>query len=135
MSFDLDTILSNESRSIQTDFYVGPKEFKRLQALGDSKIRLQFGWFGFFSKLLLFFMSSIHSFIPNWGWSIVVMTILIKLIFWPLMAKASESQKAMMKIQAPMAELKKKYENNLKMRKKLEIIQRNGGILFGCLPF
>ena len=56
VSFDLDTILSNESRSIQTDFYVGPKEFKRLQVLGDSQDKvMQFGWFGFFSKLLLFF--------------------------------------------------------------------------------
>ena len=138
VSFDLDTILSNESRSIQTDFYVGPKEFKRLQVLGDSQDKvMQFGWFGFFSKLLLFFMSSIHSFIPNWGWSIVVMTILIKLIFWPLTAKASESQKAMAKIQAPMAELKKKYENNpQKMQQEtLKLFKENGVNPFaGCLP-
>ena len=138
VSFDLDTVLSNESRSIRAEFYVGPKEFTRLQALGDSQDKvMQFGWFGFFSKLLLFFMSWIYSFVPNWGWSIVIMTILIKLIFWPLTAKASESQKAMAKIQEPMAELKKKYENNpQKMQQEtLKLFKEHGVNPFaGCLP-
>ena len=69
---------------------------------------MQFGWFGFFSKLLLYFMSLIHSFVPNWGWSIVIMTIIIKLVFWPLTGKAAESQKGMAKIQAPMAGIEEK---------------------------
>ena len=138
VAFDIETILSNESRSIKSDFYVGPKEFKRVQALGDSQDKImQFGWFGFFSKLLLLFMSWIHSFVPNWGWSIVIMTLLIKLIFWPLTAKASESQKAMAKIQEPMAELKKKYENNpQKMQQEtLKLFKEHGVNPFaGCLP-
>lgn len=138
VAFAFDTVASNESRSLKTGFYVGPKEFKRLQALGESQDKvMQFGWFGFFSKLLLFIMTFIHGFIPNWGWSIVIMTILVKLIFWPLTGKAAESQKGMAKIQAPMAELKKKYEKNpQKMQQETMRLFKEHGVnpLAGCLP-
>jgi YidC/Oxa1 family membrane protein insertase len=138
VAFAFDTVASNESRSLKTGFYVGPKEFKRLQALGESQDKvMQFGWFGFFSKLLLFVMTFIHGFVPNWGWSIVIMTILVKLIFWPLTGKAAESQKGMAKIQAPMAELKKKYEKNpQKMQQETMRLFKEHGVnpLAGCLP-
>lgn len=138
VAFAFDTIGANESRTLETEFYVGPKEYKRLQGLGNYQDKvMQFGWFGFFSKLLLYFMSTIHSFVPNWGWSIVIMTIIIKLIFWPLTAKAAESQKGMTKIQAPMAELKKKYENNPQklQQETLKLFKEHGvNPLAGCFP-
>ena len=137
-AFTFDTLAPKESRSLDTQFYVGPKEYKRLQSLGNYQDKvMQFGWFGFFSKLLLYFMSSIYAFVPNWGWSIVIMTIIIKLLFWPLTAKAAESQKGMMKIQAPMAELKKKYENNpQKLQQETLKLFRVHGVnpLAGCFP-
>ena len=138
VAFSFDTIASKDSRTLETEFYVGPKEFKRLQGLGNYQDKImQFGWFGFFSKLLLYFMSLIHSFVPNWGWSIVIMTIIIKLIFWPLTGKAAESQKGMAKIQAPMAELKKKYEKNpQKLQQETMKLFRDHGVnpLAGCFP-
>ena len=138
VAFSFDTIASKDSRTLETEFYVGPKEFKRLQGLGNYQDKImQFGWFGFFSKLLLYFMSLIHSFVPNWGWSIVIMTIIIKLIFWPLTGKAAESQKGMAKIQAPMAELKKKYEKNpQKLQQETMKLFREHGVnpLAGCFP-
>jgi len=138
VAFSFDTIASKDSRSLETEFYVGPKEFKRLQGLGNYQDKvMQFGWFGFFSKLLLYFMSLIHSFVPNWGWSIVIMTIIIKLVFWPLTGKAAESQKGMAKIQAPMAELKKKYEKNpQKLQQETMKLFREHGVnpLAGCFP-
>ena len=138
VAFSFDTIASKDSRTLETEFYVGPKEFNRLQGLGNYQDKImQFGWFGFFSKLLLYFMSLIHSFVPNWGWSIVIMTIIIKLIFWPLTGKAAESQKGMAKIQAPMAELKKKYEKNpQKLQQETMKLFREHGVnpLAGCFP-
>ena len=82
-------------------------------------------------------MTIIHSFVPNWGWSIVIMTIIIKLVFWPLTGKAAESQKGMAKIQAPMAELKKKYEKNpQKLQQETMKLFREHGVnpLAGCFP-
>ena len=82
-------------------------------------------------------MYAIHSVIPSWGWSIVIMTICIKLLFWPLTAKASRSQKRMAKIQGPMSELKEKYKDNpqkiqqetLKLFKEHQV-----NPVAGCLP-
>lgn len=125
-------------QSLEFDFYVGPKEFIRLQRLGNEQdLVMQFGFFGFFSKLLLAFMHGIHTIVPSWGWSIVIMTILIKLLFWPLTAKASRSQKRMAKIQKPMAELKEKYKDNpQKMQQETLKLFKEHQVnpVAGCLP-
>ena len=104
--YDIQKITAGSTEKLEFDFYVGPKEFKRLQAMDNKQDEvMQFGFLSAISKLLLSFMYLIHKFVPNWGWSIVIMTICIKLLFWPLSAKASRSQKHMAKIQEPMKEL------------------------------
>ena len=137
-AYDVGTVGPGARQSLDFNFYVGPKEFKRLQALGNSQdVVMQFGFFGFFSKLLLAFMYAIHAIVPSWGWAIVLMTICIKLLFWPLTAKASQSQKRMSKIQGPMAELKEKYKDNpQKMQQEtLKLFKENQvNPLAGCLP-
>ena len=119
-------------------YFVGPKEFKRLQALGNQQdLVMEFGFLAFISKLLLSFMYAIYWVVPSWGWSIVIMTICIKLIFWPLTAKASRSQKRMAKIQAPMAALKEKYKDNpRKMQEETLKLFREHQVnpVAGCLP-
>ena len=113
VGYEVGTVAAGSAKTLDFDFYVGPKEFKRLQALGNQQDEvMQFGFLSFISKLLLSFMYAIHSVVPSWGWSIVIMTICIKTLFWPLSAKASRSQKRMAKIQGPMAELKEKYKDN-----------------------
>lgn len=138
IGYELDTLPPGEGEELEFDFYIGPKEFKRLQALGNEQdLVMQFGFLGFFSKLLLAFMYGIHFVIPSWGWSIVIMTFLIKLLFWPLTAKASRSQKRMSKIQGPMAELKEKYKDNpQKMQQEtLKLFkQHQVNPVAGCLP-
>jgi len=138
VGYEVGTLTAGETKSMDFQFYVGPKEFKRLQAIGNEQdLVMQFGFLGFFSKLLLAFMYAIHSVVPSWGWSIVIMTICIKLLFWPLTAKASKSQKRMAKIQGPMAEMKEKYKDNpqkiqqetLKLFKEHQV-----NPVAGCLP-
>ncbi len=138
VGYKLGTVPASSSRSLDFTFYVGPKEFKRLQDLGNEEdLVMQFGFLSFISKLLLSFMYLIYAVVPNWGLSIVIMTICIKLLFWPLTAKASRSQKRMAIIQAPMAELKEKYKNNpQKMQQGTLKLFREHQInpLAGCLP-
>ncbi len=94
VGYALGTVAAGDTKTLEFDFYVGPKEFKRLQALGNHQDEvMQFGFLSIVSKLLLSFMYGIHALVPSWGWSIVIMTICIKLLFWPLSAKASRSQK------------------------------------------
>jgi len=138
LAFPIDRIAPGGSQEIRVDFYAGPKEFRRLSRLGDGVDEvMQFGFFGFFSKILLFFLYGVHSFVPTWGWSIVVMTIIIKLLFWPLTAKAAQSQKRMQKIQAPLKELREKYKDNpQKMQKETMKLFRENKVnpAAGCLP-
>ena len=138
VGYELGTLDAGESKSLDFQYFVGPKEFKRLQAIGNEQdLVMQFGFLGFFSKLLLAFMYLIHSVVPSWGWSIVIMTICIKLIFWPLTAKASRSQKRMASIQGPMAELKEKHKDNpQKMQQETLKLFKEHQVnpVAGCLP-
>lgn len=138
VGYDVGLLAAGETKAMDFNYYVGPKEFKRLQSLGNQQdLVMQFGFLGFVSKLLLSFMYAIHSVVPSWGWSIVIMTICIKTLFWPLTAKASRSQKRMAKIQGPMAEMKEKYKDNpqkiqqetLKLFKEHQV-----NPVAGCLP-
>ena len=138
LAFPIDRIDPGASQEIRIDYYAGPKEFRRLSRLGEGQdLVMQFGFFGFFSKILLFFLYGVHAVIPSWGWSIVVMTILIKLLFWPLTAKAAQSQKRMQKIQEPLKELREKYKDNpQKMQKETMKLFRENKVnpAAGCLP-
>jgi len=138
VGYDVGLLAAGESKSLDFQFYVGPKEFKRLQALGNQQdLVMQFGFLGFFSKLLLAFMYAIHSVVPSWGWSIVIMTFCIKLLFWPLTAKAGRSQKRMAKIQGPMSELKVKHKDNpQKMQQETLKLFKEHQVnpVAGCLP-
>lgn len=138
VGYEMGIVTAAGKQSLDLDFYIGPKEFKRLQALGNEQdLVMQFGFLSFISKLLLTFMYAIHVIVPNWGVSIVLMTICIKLFFWPLTAKASRSQKRMASIQAPMAELKEKYKDNpQKMQQETLRLFKEHGVnpVAGCLP-
>ena len=138
VGYPLGTLAPGGSEALEFDFYVGPKEFKRLQALGNHQDDvMQFGFLSVISKLLLSFMYAIHALGASWGWSIVIMTICIKALFWPLSAKASRSQKRMAKIQGPMAELKEKYKDNpQKLQQETLKIFREHQVnpVAGCLP-
>jgi YidC/Oxa1 family membrane protein insertase len=136
--FQVEIIPSGGSRTLGSSFYVGPKEFLRLQTMTQNQdLNMQFGFFGFFSKILLSFMHLIHSVIPSWGWSIVIMTICIKLLFWPLTAKAARSQKRMSKIAEPMKALQEKYKDNpqKKQQEMIKLFKENKiNPAAGCLP-
>jgi len=136
--YEMGTVAANSTETVKFDFYVGPKEFKRLQAMDNHQDKvMQFGFLGAISKLLLSFMYGIHMIVPNWGWSIVIMTICIKMLFWPLSAKASRSQKRMAKIQEPMKALREKYKDNPQkfQREMLELFRKNQiNPVAGCLP-
>jgi YidC/Oxa1 family membrane protein insertase len=138
IGYEVGVVAGGSAKTLDFDFYVGPKEFKRLQALGNQQDEvMQFGFLSFISKLLLSFMYGIHAIVPSWGWSIVIMTICIKTLFWPLSAKASRSQKRMAKIQGPMAELKEKYKDNPQklQQETLKVFKENQvNPVAGCLP-
>lgn len=113
MKFDLGQLAAGGSQTLTASYYVGPKEYTRLEKLGQNQdLVMQFGIFGFISKLLLIMMKGIYSIIPNYGVAIIIVTIFIKLLTWPLTNASTRASKRMAKLQGPLKEIREKHKDN-----------------------
>ncbi|HET7625751.1 MAG TPA: membrane protein insertase YidC [Verrucomicrobiae bacterium] len=132
-------------QAVQRHFnlYAGPKEYKTLARIGDrfnNKLDnvMHFGWAGFFSKILLLGMNTIHSVLRvPYGWAIILITVFIKTIFWPLTAASTRSMKRMQTLQPQMKAIAEKYKDDpvKKNQKTMEFMKANKvNPLGGCLP-
>jgi YidC/Oxa1 family membrane protein insertase len=137
------TITANSSMERQITFYAGPKEYRRLALIGEKfnnnvDLVMQFGWFGFFAKGLLLMMNWLHDVTTlGYGWVIVLITVIIKLLFWPLTAISTRSMKRMQALAPELAALKEKYKDDLQKftQKQWEVYKKNKvSPLSGCLP-
>ena len=119
-------------------YYMGPKSYKLLSGYDNNlKKAINFGWFDIIAKPLLITMNTIHNFIPNYGIAIILLTILIKLVFWPLGTKSYKSMNEMKKVQPLMMELREKYKDD-KQRMNQEVMglykTYKVNPASGCLP-
>ncbi len=124
--------------------FSGPKEFQTLANLGDhfknqvGQVMGYGGFFGFFAKGLLLAMNWLHqTFWLSYGLAIVVITIVIKLLFWPLTQASTRSMKRLQALQPQMNAIKEKYKDDpAKMnRKTMEFMRENKvNPMGGCLP-
>ena len=115
--FDLPVLVAHGDAKLGADFYVGPKEYKRLSNgdvfKHDQDKAMEFGkYFGFFGKLLLTMMTWVHSWAGNWGLAIILTTLLIKIASLPFTLSAARSAKRMQKLQPQMAAIKEKFKDN-----------------------
>jgi YidC/Oxa1 family membrane protein insertase len=98
---------------------------------------VDFGFFDIIAKPLLHVMNFLHRYLPNYGVVIIIITIIVKLLFWPLSNKSYQSMSQMKKLQPKMAELRAKYKNDKKMMNQ-EIMNLyklyKVNPLGGCLP-
>ena len=119
-------------------FYLGPKSLKVLGTYDNSlKNAINFGFFNILAKPLLITMNYIHDMIPNYGMAIILLTVLIKLLFWPLGTKSYKSMNKMKKVQPLMTELREKYKNDKqKMNKEVMALYKTYKVnpASGCLP-
>jgi len=118
--------------------YMGPKSHKVLSKYdNDLKEAVNFGFFNVIAKPLLIGMNFIHDLIPNYGVAIILLTVIIKLVFWPLGTKSYRSMNEMKKIQPLMMELREKYKND-KQRMNQEVMglykTYKVNPASGCLP-
>jgi YidC/Oxa1 family membrane protein insertase len=124
--------------------FAGPKEYRTLAAIaGGANNEIDAvmgfgGFFGFFSKGLLLGMNWLHhSMKLSYGWAIIAITIIIKILFWPLTRASTRSMKRMAALQPQMKEIQQKYKDDpAKMnRKTMEFMKENKvSPLGGCLP-
>jgi len=122
----------------QFALFFGPKSMKILGESGHSLSKaLNFGMFDILAKPCVWLMNKLYSVIPNYGIAIIILTILIKLILWPLGSKSYKSMSEMKKIQPLMKEIREKYKNDKKkMNEEVMGLYRTYKInpLGGCLP-
>ncbi len=120
------------------DLYLGPRDIDILKMQGAKLEKIiDFGWFDIIAKPLLLSLKFFYSYLGNYGLAIIVLTIIIKILFWPLTHKSFSSMKGMQAIQPEIAELKEKYKDN-----KEEFARQQMGLykkykvnpLGGCLP-
>jgi YidC/Oxa1 family membrane protein insertase len=129
-----------------TAAFIGPKDEKALAAVEGEFPELnkviEYGWFGSIAKIMQKGINYIHGLIPNYGWALIVFTILLKLLLFPLTYSSSVSMAKMQALQPKMKAIKKKYKDTKDMEQRklmnMEMMalykQEKVNPAGGCLP-
>ncbi len=127
-----------EAFSREYSLYVGPKKLSLLQAMGNGMDAvMQFGMFTWFCKLLVPTLNFFYRVIPSYGVAIILLTFLVRIIFWPLTHHSTKSMKKMQEIQPKLKELQAKLKGNpQKLQQETWAIYRENKVnpMSSCLP-
>lgn len=122
----------------ETSYYLGPREKKALSvAPGDLEAALSYGWFDVIAKPLILVLNFFYTYVHNYGLAIILLTVVIKLLFWPLSQKSYKSMQQMKKLQPMMMKLREKYKDDRqKMNEEMMQLYKTYKVnpLGGCLP-
>ncbi len=142
----VETMLSLASFNLEKDrqfeqelkFFAGPKQPEILKPIGyHLAAAVDYGFFHFIARPLLVILNFFYKYTRNYGISIILLTILIKLAFYPLSQKSYKSMKALQKLQPKMEEIRKKYANDREaLNRETMLLYKRYGVnpLSGCLP-
>jgi YidC/Oxa1 family membrane protein insertase len=124
--------------------YLGPKQHDALKAFGHNSTKIvKYGFFGMIAEILYQAIKTIHNAVPNWGFSIIILTIIIKIIFFPLTYSSTKSMAKMQELQPKIKALKAKYKKakqdiaqRRKMNEETMALYKEHGVnpAGGCLP-
>lgn len=125
-------------QSLNLHGYMGAKAYDKLEAI-DPRLTsvIEYGFFTFIAKPVFLFLKYIHGILGNWGWSIVAITLIIRLVLYPLTYKGMVSMNKLKEIAPQIKELQKKYKGEpQKMNAKMmELYKKhNANPMGGCLP-
>ena len=131
-------IAAGQSKTINANLWVGPQDQKAMSAVADGlDLVVDYGWLTILSKPLFVILTWLHSIIGNWGWAIVALTVLIKLLFYPLSAASYRSMAKMKQVTPRMQAIREQYKDDkLKQNQAMMELYRNEKInpLGGCVP-
>ncbi|HHT9138219.1 MAG TPA: membrane protein insertase YidC [Candidatus Wunengus sp. YC60] len=118
-------------------YFMGPKKEEVLAQYDTLDALLSYGWLTLISKALLAFLNAVHRVIPNYGISIIILTIIIKAILFPLTRKSQLSMFRMQQLQPMINQMKEKYKHDKqRMGKEQMLLFKKYGAnpMSGCLP-
>ena len=118
--------------------FMGPKNHRDLEALNPELIDvIDYGWFTFIAKPMFLLLQFIQGYVGNWGWTIVILTILIKLVLYPLSYKGMVSMQKLKDLAPKMKEIQAKYKDDKQKQSMhmMELYKKHGANpMGGCLP-
>ncbi|QCC86439.1 membrane protein insertase YidC [Desulfovibrio desulfuricans] len=127
-----------QERELTVSYWLGPKERERLAAVSDQLAKsIDLGMFHVIAKGLLWLLEFFQQYVNNWGVAIILLTVLIKALFWPLTAKSYASMEKMKKLQPHMTVLREKYKDDKElMNKEVMALYKTYGVnpASGCVP-
>lgn len=131
-------IKAGESGVLSSKLYIGPTEQNVLKEIAPGLEKtIDYGMFTILAEPLFWLLNLINNFIGNWGWSIIVLTILIKLAFWKLSEASYRSMAKLRKFQPKLKQLKENYgDDKALFQQKMMKLYKEEKInpLGGCLP-
>ncbi len=134
----LDSIAPGTTKAIEARFFAGPQEEKVLESLAPGlELVKDYGWLTILAKPLYWLLDKLHSFLGNWGWSIVALVVLLKIAFYWLNAKAYASMAKMKAINPKVTEMRERLKDNpQQMQQEMMRIYREEKVnpMGGCFP-
>jgi YidC/Oxa1 family membrane protein insertase len=134
----LEAIAPGATKSIDAKFFAGPQEEKILESLSPGlELVKDYGWLTILAKPLYWLLDKLHSFIQNWGWSIVALVLLLKIAFYWLNAKAYASMAKMKAVNPKIMEMRERLKDNpQQMQQEMMKIYREEKVnpMGGCFP-
>ncbi|MEY4882172.1 MAG: hypothetical protein RIS34_26 [Pseudomonadota bacterium] len=134
----MESIAPGASKSIEATFFVGPQEEKVLESLAPGlELVKDYGWLTILAKPLYWLLNKLHTFIGNWGWSIVALVLLLKAAFYWLNAKAYASMAKMKAVNPKVMEMRERLKDNpQQIQQEMMRIYREEKVnpMGGCFP-
>ncbi len=138
MQTPLGAIASGATVVEKAKLFVGPQEERMLEAVAPGlELLKDYGYLTILAKPIFWLLEKIHAYVGNWGWSIILLTILIKLVFFPLSAASYKSMARMKEVQPRLALMKEQFKGEpQKLNQAMMEMYRKEKInpLGGCLP-
>ncbi|HTY98294.1 MAG TPA: membrane protein insertase YidC, partial [Rhodocyclaceae bacterium] len=134
----MDSVAPGQTGSITVPLYVGPQERDKLEKIAPGlELVVDYGWFKVFAAPIFWILEFLHRFVGNWGWAIILLTVMIKAAFFPLSAASYKSMAKMRQLTPKLTKLKETYADD-KQRLNQEMMEmykkEKVNPLGGCLP-
>ena len=127
-----------ETGSFGAGFYVGPKDQDHLEAIAPYlDLTVDYGWLWWLAKPLFAGLQLLHALLGNWGWAVIALTVMIKLVFFPLSAASYRSMARMRKLQPEMMSLRERHgDDRQKLSQEVMALYKREKVnpMGGCLP-
>jgi YidC/Oxa1 family membrane protein insertase len=131
-------IAAGTNGAFAAQFWIGPKLQDRLESVAPGlELSVDYGMLTIFAQPLFWLLEKLHSFVGNWGWAIVLLTLIVKLVFYKLAETSGRSMAKMRKVAPKLEQLKERYrDDRQKLNEAMIELYRKEKInpVSGCLP-